>query len=126
MLQLTHADNVSTIKEKLLQQTVEANNGGLTTPCVQMRSKKSKLQVVEVWERHVSRSVEDWTSLKYLKDKCEGRMLYVIEIPPEEEEQAEDTSIEPPPKQGTYCSKVSKGQIKRELKLIVEGVVGST
>ena len=103
MLQLTHADNVSTIKEKLLQQTVEANNGGLTTPCVQMRSKKSKLQVVEVWERHVSRSVEDWTSLKYLKDKCEGRMLYVIEIPPEEEEQAEDTSIEAPPKQGTYC-----------------------
>ena len=68
LLQLTHADNVSTIKEKLLDQDVKR------------RSETSKLQVVEVFEHHISRTVEDWTSLKYLKDKEENRQLYVIEM----------------------------------------------
>ena len=62
----------------------------LDTTGVPMRSKKSKLQVVEVWESHISRTVEDWTSLKYLKDKCEGRAIYVVEIPPETDQEESD------------------------------------
>ena len=81
MLQLTHADNVATLKEKLSQI--------LDSTGVPAKSKKSKLQVVEVWEKHISRHVEDWTSLKYLKDKCEGRALYVVEIPPDDDDVTE-------------------------------------
>ena len=81
MLQLTHADNVATLKEKLTQI--------LDSTGVPAKSKKSKLQVVEVWEKHISRHVEDWTSLKYLKDKCEGRALYVVEIPPDDDDVTE-------------------------------------
>ena len=92
LIELTHADSVIDLKKKLLSLL---SSGGDTKESEALRkSADSKMQVVEVLDHHVSRTVDDWTSLSHLKDSVglssgafydiasgnQRRRIYLIEI----------------------------------------------
>uniref|UniRef100_A0A0K2TJB5 Ubiquitin carboxyl-terminal hydrolase n=1 Tax=Lepeophtheirus salmonis TaxID=72036 RepID=A0A0K2TJB5_LEPSM len=62
-LNMTRVDNVGNLKTRLKE--------------VLMLEESSKLQIVEVFDHHISRNVDDWTALKFLK---EDRQIYVLEL----------------------------------------------
>ena len=93
LIELTHADSVIDLKKKLL--SLLSRSGEVESIEQLSRCEDSKMQVVEVLDHHVSRTVDDWTSLNHLKDSVglnsgnlfdnasgsQRRKIYVIEIP---------------------------------------------
>ncbi|QQP31456.1 Putative LOC100877443, partial [Caligus rogercresseyi] len=75
-LTLTQVDKVGDLKTKLRE--------------VLSLGQERKIQVVEVFDHHISRFLEDWTSLKFLKEDREIYALEVVEKVFEEEEEVED------------------------------------
>lgn len=65
LLTMTPADNVGSAKEQVVQ---------LLGPTV---TSLSKLSLVEVFDHHISRTVDDWVMLSHLKD---DRKVYVVEV----------------------------------------------
>merc|ERR1712020_224081 len=92
LIELTHADSVIDLKKKLL--SLLSSGGDTKESKVLRKSADSKMQVVEVLDHHVSRTVDDWTSLSHLKDSVglssgafydmgsgnQRRRIYLIEI----------------------------------------------
>ena len=63
---MSPADTVSSAKEKVVQVL-----GPAATSSV------SKLSLVEVFDHHISRVVDDWVLLRHLK---EDRQVYIVEV----------------------------------------------
>ena len=63
---MSPADTVSSAKEKVVQVL-----GPVATSSV------SKLSLVEVFDHHISRVVDDWVLLRHLK---EDRQVYIVEV----------------------------------------------
>ena len=67
LLEMTQADNVGALKRRVSEKVAGAVDDDLV----------SRLQVSEVINHHISRTVDDWCMLKHLRD---DRAIFVIEV----------------------------------------------
>ena len=81
LLNMTPADNVGSAKE----QVVQLLGHSLTS--------LSKLTLVEVFDHHVSRVVDDWVMCTHLKD---DRKVYVVEVLGTKDEEGSHCDSEDP------------------------------